>query len=260
MSWPRKPKPPGHWQLRPHWKGCSFELVLKKGQKAIEARMVGQVRKNTATECEADFDMGEPTQMFATPQSVGVSVHSVMNLPDALPSDIVIGRSTGTAPDAALFTGAGTVSPFTVTGQQQFSSGQMAGIVKDPVGIQMTYMSQYVGWLWTQPGTCVQASGFSKYITDFFYDGWFLYSDSPTQYANCNGTVMYDYALFENFAFCALYYPPPSLVPPTQVYYWPQQVQGWQDGTLYGNFSWIIGGAICSSLLTPSYQLVRLVN
>lgn len=217
---------------------CGFELMLRKGQQAIEVRMVGQVRKNSATECEADFDVGQPTQIFATPQSVGVSVQSVMSDPGAFASDIVIGKSNGTAPNAALFNRMGTTaSTPSVTGQQQFSSGQMAGIVKDPVGLQMTYISQYVGWLWTQTGTCVQASGFSKYITEFWQDGWFLAGDAPTaQYADCNGTVMYDYATFMNYPFCVAYYYPGPYYPPTMVQYWPQQVQGWQDGVLFGNF------------------------
>jgi hypothetical protein len=138
-----------------------------------------------------------------------------MSEPGAVPSGIVIGSGNGTAPNAALFSSTGTTaSPLAADAQQQFSSGYMAGIVTDPVGIQMTYVSQYVGWLWTQTGTCVQASGFAKYITDFYYDGWFLAFDNPAaQYANCNGTVMYDYALFMNYPFCSIFYPGYPLPP-----------------------------------------------
>jgi hypothetical protein len=48
--------------------------------------------------------------------------------------------------------------------------------------------------------------------------------------------VNYSYTLFENFLFCTAIYG--IYEPTTLVYYWPIQVQGWQDGSLYVNFAW----------------------
>jgi hypothetical protein len=95
-------------------------------------------------------------------------------------------------------------------------------------------------------------------VTAYYYTGWLVAYDSPTQYTNCNGTVNYSYTSFQNPVFCSAIYG--VYEPTTFVYYWPIQLQGWQDGTLYGNFAWIIGGSQCSSWLYPAYQLNRSVN
>lgn len=245
---------------------CGFELMLKPGQKAIEARMVGQVRKTSDSGCEAEFDVGIPTKLMPTPKDQGSPDLPPSTDQNGLPPDIQIGVSNGNAPDlSAIFKSGAGNSPsarsstsFT-DASYQFSSGSMVGWVTDPINLQMTYLSQYVGWNWAGFGNCVTPSGYSRYVTYFWYDGWMLTYNTYSQYYDCNGTVQYEYDLFQNYPFCAAFYPP-GLAPPTNVYYWPQQIQGWQDGTLYGNFYWIIGGAICSNLLTPHYQLQRIVN
>lgn len=144
-----------------------------------------------------------------------------------------------------------------MTGQPQFSSGYINGIVLDPANLEVTFLNLYTGWVWTQPGTCVTNGSNSRYVTDLWQTGWYVYSDSPTWYTNCNGSVNYSYTEFANVAFCYVVY---GTYVPTWVYYWPIQLQGWQNGSLYGNFYWMIGGSQCSSWLKPTYQMNRLVN
>ncbi len=138
-----------------------------------------------------------------------------------------------------------------------FSSGYINGIVYDPIYIQVTYVNLYVGWVWQSPGTCVTSGSYSQYLTDYYYTGWVLDYNGPMEYTNCNGVVNYTYAQFLNPIFC--YEITGGIGSTTYVDYWPIQLQGWQDGTLYGNFSWIIGGG-CSTLLSPTYQINRSVN
>jgi len=74
--------------------------MLKQGEKSIEARMVGPVRKNNDHECEADFEIGLPTKVYPPPQVNGAAVTSArVNTLTTLPPDIVIGHSDGHAPD-----------------------------------------------------------------------------------------------------------------------------------------------------------------
>lgn len=253
---------------------CQFEMKLLPGQNHVEARMVGPVRQ-TENGCEADFDVGIPTVIQPAPNQLGAPVmsaststasastatgetngHDNGNTPDLSPI-------FGNAPHEAAAAGnpveaAATTATPLATGQPQFSSGYINGIVYDPVNIQVTYVNLYTGWVWTNTGVCVTNGSYSQYLTDYWPSGWFLASNQPTEYTNCNGSVNYTYALFGNQLFCAAIYGPYTL--PTYVYYWPIQIQGWQDGTLYGNFAWIIGGSQCSAWLTPTYQLNRSVN
>jgi len=237
---------------------CNFEMMLKPGQNHVEARMVGPVRQ-TNTGCEADFDVGIPTVIQPPPQSLGAPVSTLSQASSSTTStlttitgdQISIGHSNGNAPDLSAVFDSSNLAVSPLDASPQFSSGYINGIVYDLIKIQVTYVNLYVGWVWTQTGTCVTNGSYSQYLTDYWPTGWFLASNSPSEYTNCNGVVNYTYALFDNPTFCAQ--------TPTLVYYWPIQVQGWQDGTLYGNFNWIIGG-LCTGLLTPAYQLNRSVN
>lgn len=252
---------------------CNFEMMLKPGQNHVEARMVGPVRKTT-TGCEADFDVGIPTVIQPSPQSLGASVsdltqHAASSFSTVTGDVIEIGHSSGNAPDLPPIFGNSTtvtdhaemlgvpvamarnslrVKPLT---SPVFSSGYINGIVYDPIKLQVTYVNLYAGWVWAQTGTCVTNASYSQFLTELYASGWFLASNQPSEYTNCNGVVNYTYALFMNLNFCA--------DTPTLVYYWPIQSQGWQDGTLYGNFAWQMNG-LCIGLLTPAYQLNRSVN
>jgi len=259
---------------------CQFEMKLMPGQNHVEARMVGAVRQTNNNQCEADFDVGIPTVIQPSPASLGASVAtapttSSSTVTTAAGDVINIGQDDGNAPDltsifAASKTPTGSVLPELRKGQDAepdlakagpratpgFSSGYMNGIVYDPLYIQVTYVDLYVGWVWQNTGTCVTNGSYSQYLTDYSYTGWFLAYNGPTEYTNCNGVVNYTYAEFINGVFCSTL---TGLNSTTYVYYWPIQVQGWQDGTLYGNFSWTLEGG-CIAFLTPAYQLNRSVN
>jgi hypothetical protein len=257
---------------------CEFEMLLKPGQNKIEARLVGAIRQKSPKNCEADFDVGIPTILDHTPASPQAAVLPATDAANAVVSHMpptetfVPGMTNGNLPDFSEIFGArreprsggpehagGVIPRFAPNGSPQFSSGYVNGIVTDPVGIQVTYINLYTGWVWTGPGVCVTNGSYSRYVTDYWPTSWYVAYDSPTQYTNCNGSVNYTYTQFNNPLFCVAATGNP-FAGTTYVYYWPLQVQGWQDGSLYGNFAWQLGGSICSYLLTPRFQLARSVN
>lgn len=80
---------------------CVFHVHLEADEKAIEARQVGAARKNSETDCEADFVVGVPTQI--APPSSGatrlVTPNSATSGPGSgIPPPPGLDRSTVTSP------------------------------------------------------------------------------------------------------------------------------------------------------------------
>jgi hypothetical protein len=203
--------------------------------------MVGAVR-STQNGCEADFDVGIPTVVQPPPNQLGAPITSTPVMPASASVGEANGHDNGNTPDLSPIFGATAAttgnSRLAVTGatplaapngSPQFSSGYINGIVSDPIGIQVTYVNLYTGWVWTQTGVCVTNGSYSQYLTDYAPTGWYLAENDPTMYTNCNGSVNYTYALFVNSPFCMAIFGPTT---PATVNYWPIQIQGWQDGTL----------------------------
>jgi len=63
--------------------GCVFRVHLDANEKAIEARQIGPPRRNSDTDCEADFVVGVPTQ--SPPPASGVMRQVSRNAPPSSP-------------------------------------------------------------------------------------------------------------------------------------------------------------------------------
>jgi hypothetical protein len=251
--------------------GCGFELLLKPeyGPKAaVEVRMTKKPWKKSADECEAEFDVGIPEILQFSDELVKQAEGGGEPLRTTEPPpDIQVGPGNGkgkNAPDldflfekkakkdsASAF--AGEAAPQAAV----FTGGVMSGYVTDPPPFMwnMTLLNQYIGWQYDYVN-CIQPAGYSRYFGVRWESGWVAAYDTYSQFYGCNATGQVEYAMGMNTAFCSpVYYP--GQAPVVYVQHWPQEVQGFQNGQLYGHFHWTIGGAACSALLTPRYVLSR---
>ena len=83
---------------------CNFEMALKPGQNHVEARLIGAVRKNGNSACEADFNVGIPTVIQPPPQAFGApTFYDSSPTPTtsiaSTTSTVMVGRDNGNLPD-----------------------------------------------------------------------------------------------------------------------------------------------------------------